>query len=152
VGLKPFLMTSGSKGLHLLVPLRREQGQGFDQVRGFAHDCSRVLARRRPEDYTLEQRKDQRAGRVFLDYLRNGYGQTAVAPYAVRAKEGAPVATPLDWDELGDSRLHPRRYNLDNLFRRLAQKPDPFGQLARHARSLEAPRRRLEAVMAEAGL
>lgn len=152
VGLTPYLMTTGSKGLHLVVPLRRAEGQEHRQVRDFAHDCARLLVKRRPGDYTLEQRKDKRGRRVFLDYLRNGYGQTAVAPYSVRGREGAPVAAPLDWDELSDSRLHPRRYNLDNLFRRLAQKPDPFHDLARHARSLEKPRRRLDRVLAEAGV
>ena len=70
---------------------------------------------------------------TYLDIMRNAFGQTAVAPYAVRAKPGAPVATPLDWNEVNDADIGPRRYRVDNLFRRLGQKDDPWADMAHHA-------------------
>ncbi len=129
LGLPTFLMTTGSKGFHVVVPLRRRES--FDQVRSFARGLSRRLAADDPERLTVEPRKAQRAGRVFLDYLRNGYAQTSVAPYAVRARPGAPVATPVGWDELDG--LDPRRYTVRNLFRRLARKEDPWAGIANYA-------------------
>jgi bifunctional non-homologous end joining protein LigD len=122
LGLTTRIMTTGSKGFHVVVPLDRSRS--FDEVRDAAHRCSGLLAERQPERLTVEQRKSKRSGRVFLDYLRNAYGQTTVAPYAVRAKPGAPVAVPIDWDELGDT--EPQTYTLGNVFRRLGQKDDPW--------------------------
>jgi bifunctional non-homologous end joining protein LigD len=132
LGLPTFLMTTGSKGFHVVVPLARRET--FDQVRGFARTLARRLAEGDPERLTVEPRKAKRAGRVFLDYLRNGYAQTTVAPYAVRPRPGAPVATPVDWDELDG--LDPRRYTVANLFRRLAQKEDPWAGIGDRATGL----------------
>jgi bifunctional non-homologous end joining protein LigD len=141
LGLVAFVMTSGSKGLHLHVPLDRETD--FDAVRAFATDAADLLVERHPGRLTREQRKAKRGDRVYLDVLRNAYAQTTVAPYAVRARAGAPVATPLSWDELGRADLHPRRYGLRNLFRRMAQKDDPWKGMDRHARGLRGPARAL---------
>ena len=141
LGLVAFVMTSGSRGLHLHVPLDRETD--FDGVRAFAIDAADLLVARHPGRLTREQRKAKRGDRVYLDVMRNAYAQTTVAPYAVRAREGAPVATPLSWDELGRSDLHPRRYGLRNLFRRMAQKDDPWMGMDRHARGLDGPARLL---------
>ena len=144
VGLAPFVMTSGSRGLHVHVPLDGEAD--FDRVRGFAKDAADLLVSRHPERLTREQRKAERGDRVFLDVMRNAYGQTAVAPYAVRAREGAPVATPLEWDELGRSGMHPRRYDLGNLFQRLSRKEDPWKEMERRGRGLGDPSRELERI------
>ena len=103
VGLAPYVMTTGSKGLHVAVPLKL--GASFDAVRDFARELATYVADQHADSYTLEPRKEKREQRLFLDYLRNGYGQTAVVPYAVRAKAGAAIATPLDWEELSDSSL-----------------------------------------------
>jgi bifunctional non-homologous end joining protein LigD len=81
-------------------------------------------------------------------YLRNAYAQNSVAPYAVRAKAGAPVATPLDWDELLDSALHSQTYTVENIFRRLGQKEDPWRRMMDQARSLHEARERLEEMVA----
>lgn len=135
MGLVPFVMTTGSKGLHVVAPLDRSAD--FDEVRAFVRQLADELARREPERLTTETRKDQRQGRVFLDYLRNAYAQTGVAPYTVRAKPGAPVATPLDWVELADPRLHSQSYTLRNIFRRLGQKADPWQDMRDHARALK---------------
>jgi len=79
--------------------------------------------------------------RVFLDYLRNAQGQAAVAPYAVRARQGAPVATPLQWDEVWQKSLRPQRYRIDNLFRRLGQTDDPWADISRHTQALPTSER-----------
>ncbi|MFW6135281.1 MAG: non-homologous end-joining DNA ligase [Chloroflexota bacterium] len=150
LGLVPFVMTTGSRGAHVVVPLDRSAD--FDTVRAFAKDVGKLLAQRHPEDLTVEFRKDARGGRLFLDPLRNAYGQNSVAPYAIRAKPGAPVATPVDWDELSDPDLHSQTYTVRNTFRRLGQKQDPWKNYMGHARALSEPRGRLDEAMAEEGV
>ena len=137
LGLVPFVKTTGSRGLHVAVPLAGDST--FDETRAFARDVAAVLVASDPDRLTTEVRKAKRGGRVFVDVLRNGYAQTAVAPYTVRARPGAPVATPLDWDEV-NARLDPRRYTIRNLFRRLGRKPDPWRDMAASARPLEPAR------------
>jgi len=137
VGLTPYVMTTGSKGLHVAVPLKPKAS--FDNVRDFARDLATFIVEQQPDRYTTEPRKEKRRQRLFLDYLRNGYGQTAVVPYAVRAKSGAPIATPLDWDELSDGSLASSRYTMRNIFRRFGQKDDPWADMDRHARELTTP-------------
>lgn len=139
--LTSFVQTTGSRGLHVIVPLDREAD--FDEVRQFSHRVCRYLSERHSRLMTVEQRKDKRGNRVFLDDLRNAYGQTSVAPYAVRARPGAPIATPLTWDEMGAHSLTPRKYRLDNIFRRLGQRQDPWADIARHAQGLGEAKRRL---------
>lgn len=138
--LPTFVKTTGSKGLHVLVPLDRRAD--FDAVRDFARQAMELLAARRPDALTVEVRKNKRKGRVFLDVARNAYAQTAVAPYSVRPLPGAPVATPLAWDEIG--RVEARSFTVKNLFRRLGRIDDPWKDLRRHATGLAGARRRLE--------
>ncbi len=144
LGLPSRVMTTGSRGLHVVIPL--DQTADFDRVRSFAKSVAHTLARRDPERLTIETRKNKRRGRLFLDYLRNSYAQHSVAPYAVRAISGAPVATPLEWDELGDSDLHSQSYTIRNIFRRLGQKPDAWEGILDQGSSLEEPERLLEAM------
>ena len=103
LGLTSFVKTTGSRGLHVLVPLNGRED--FDAVREFARQVAGVLAAAEPELVTVEQRKDARGDRIYADIMRNGYAQTAVAPYSVRARPGAPVAVPLHWDEVTDPEL-----------------------------------------------
>jgi bifunctional non-homologous end joining protein LigD len=145
VGLQSFVMTTGSRGLHVAVPL--DATEDFDNVRQFARDVAGLVADRNPERFTVETRKNKRRGRLFLDYLRNSYAQTAVPPYAVRARAGAPVATPLTWDEAGASGLNPRKYNIKNIFRRLGQKGDAWSGMMRHAAGLRRPRKNLDTLL-----
>jgi bifunctional non-homologous end joining protein LigD len=105
---------------------------------------ARQLARACPDELTTEQRKDRRGDRIYLDVMRNAHGQTAVMPYAVRALPGAPVATPLDLDELDDARLDPRRWHIGNIRRRLGQKDDPWSDIGRHGVTVERARRSLD--------
>lgn len=142
VGLLAYVQTSGSRGLHVHSPLDRSAD--FDTARAFAKDLASLLEKRHPESLTTAQRKKKRSGRIYLDVARNAYGQTAVLPYSVRAKPEAPVATPLNWDELGVSDLHPRRYTIENLFRRLGRVEDPWKGMGRHGRSLKGPREALD--------
>ncbi|MGD9736014.1 MAG: non-homologous end-joining DNA ligase [Solirubrobacterales bacterium] len=139
LGLDPHLMTTGSRGYHVVAPLDREAG--FEESRAFARSVARMLADREPLRFTVEQRKRNRGDRIYLDVGRNSYAQTGVAPYAVRGLPGAPVATPLEWDEL--SRAEPRRFTAHNLFRRLARKQDPWAEIDRRAGSIAAASARL---------
>lgn len=138
LGLESALKTTGSRGYHVVVPLRREAG--FDDVRAFARDAAQVLVDRDPDLLTPEARKDRRGDRVLVDVQRNGYGQTAVPPYAVRARPGAPVATPLTWDELG--RVEPDQHTVRSIGRRLARGGDRWAALPR-PQSLGRARERL---------
>jgi bifunctional non-homologous end joining protein LigD len=120
--LRSFPKTTGGRGLHVLVPLRR--GANQEQVRLAAHSVSQELARRSPATITVQARKTDRQNRVFADWLRNAFGQTIVAPYSVRCRPGAPVSTPLLWDEVSP-RLDPSRFNLRTIERRL-ETADPW--------------------------
>jgi bifunctional non-homologous end joining protein LigD len=139
VGLTPYLKSSGSKGYHLAVPLDRSTD--FDTTRAFARSVAEHVASRDPDRFTVEQRKAKRKGRVYIDVMRNGYLQTTIPPYGVRALPGAPVAVPLDWDELGGA--EPQAYTIGNVFRRLAQRNDPWMDMERGARSIRDPDRLL---------
>jgi bifunctional non-homologous end joining protein LigD len=146
IGLPPFLKTTGSRGFHIAVPLDR--GASFDVARGLARDVSRLAASRDPGRLTVEMRKAKRGRRLFVDWLRNGYAQTAVPPYAVRARPGAPVAAPIEWDELG--RVESQTFTVANIHRRLGAKGDPWRGMRRHARGLSGPRRRLDQLLERA--
>jgi bifunctional non-homologous end joining protein LigD len=93
------------------------------------------VAKENPGKFTVEMSKEKRDKRLFLDYLRNSYGQTSVPPYAVRARRGAPVATPLEWHEL-DEGVTSQSYNMGNLFKRLSKKGDPWKGIMDDARPL----------------
>ena len=140
---------TGSKGLHVTVPL--DHREGFDAVRDFARSAMELLAARHPDDLTTEQRKDKRRGRVYLDAGRNAYGQTAVAPWSVRPRPGAPVAAPVSWDDVEGGGLGPRDYTVKNVFRSLGQRDDPWSGWRRRARSLNAARERLARLREEEG-
>jgi bifunctional non-homologous end joining protein LigD len=131
-GLTPYAMTSGSRGIHVVAPLRR--GPDSNTVRERAGELAEEVAGRLPDQLTTSWRKEGRGGRVLVDAARNTYAQTAVAPYAVRAKPGAPVATPLFWDEVEDA--DPRRWTLRGVPERLEARGDPWEGIAAAAASL----------------
>ena len=132
--LKAWVKTTGSEGFHVVVPLDRKWG--FDEVRDFADDLSLLLVRRYPEKLTLEQRKKKRGNRIYMDTFRNSYGATSVAPYSVRARPEAPIATPVDWEEV-EAGADPRDWTIKNIFRRLGQKDDPWQGMMDDAQSLD---------------
>ncbi|WP_412075320.1 non-homologous end-joining DNA ligase [Streptomyces sp. col6] len=108
--LPSLVMTTGSRGLHVVVALDRRDD--FDDVRAFARAVADALVARQPDRFTTEARKKTRGDRLYLDVQRNAYAQTAVAPYAVRARPGAPVAAPLAWEDVDDPALDARRWTL----------------------------------------
>lgn len=147
LGLRAYVKTTGSRGAHVVVPLDRSAA--FPAVREFARDLAALLASRHPDELTVEVRKAKRRGRLYLDVGRNAYGQTAVAPYAVRARRGAPVAMPIAWSELQDGRLNARTFDTDAVVARVSRnETDPWAGMGRHARALAGPRRRLRAQLA----
>jgi bifunctional non-homologous end joining protein LigD len=144
VGLTSFVQTTGSRGLHVWVPLDR--AAPFDEMREIASNLADALVARVPDERTTAQRKANRGDRVFIDIARNAYGQTVVAPYSVRTRPEASVATPLHWDELDSPDLEPRRYTVQNMFRRLGQKPDPWAGIEQRAQKLAPVRKKLAAL------
>ncbi|GAA3953950.1 non-homologous end-joining DNA ligase [Streptomyces marokkonensis] len=136
------LMTTGSRGLHVVVPLSARQE--FDAVREFARDVAAVLAAAHPDRLTAAVRKKDRGERLYLDIQRNAYAQTAVAPFTVRARPGAPVATPISWDQLEDPALHARRWTIADVVDQARTRPWA-GAMSR-ARTLGPARRRLNAL------
>jgi bifunctional non-homologous end joining protein LigD len=133
-GLAPYAMTSGSRGIHVVAPLRR--GPDSNTVRTVAGEMADEVAARLPDQLTTSWRKAGRGGRVLVDAARNTYAQTAVAPYAVRAKPGAPVATPLAWEELSAKDLSPRRWTLRDVPARLEERGDPWAGIGSAAAPL----------------
>ena len=115
LGLKTFPLLSGGKGIHVVAPL--DASKDWPTVKSFAERFTRAIAEAEPETFTANIRKVERKGRIFLDWLRNQRGATAVMPFSARAREGAPVAAPVAWEELDRYRrrqsLHdPRRRSI----------------------------------------
>ena len=122
LGLPAFLKTTGGKGMHVVVPLLRRHGWAV--VKAFAHALARSVVQDAPRAYTTNPSKAARRGKVYLDYLRNSRGATAIANYSTRARPGAPVSVPLTWNELG---TRSDAWRVDNLVQHLAQRPgDPW--------------------------
>jgi bifunctional non-homologous end joining protein LigD len=136
------LMTTGSRGLHVVVPI--SGGHDFDEAREFARDVADVLAAAHPGLLTTAARKKDRGDRLYLDVQRNAYAQTAVAPYTVRARPGAPVATPLSWDQLDAPDVDARRWTVADAMEQA--RTDPWADLPARGRSLGPARRRLDAL------
>lgn len=142
LGLHPFIMTTGSRGLHVVVPLKRQYE--FAWVRGFARDIADYLVNQDPKHLTIEMSKAKRGKRLFIDTIRNSYAATGVAPYAIRAHPGAPVATPIEWDELKERNFDSQIYNIKNVFKRLKEHGDAWKGIDKHTQSLTAARKKLD--------
>lgn len=140
LGLANYVMTSGSRGLHIWVPLKETP---MEEVHGFVNGVAEVLVKRDPDLLTTEFMKEARGDRIYVDVGRNRPAQHAVSPYSVRAKPGAPVATPLDWDEVADPKLGPQSYTLRTVRDRLDQ-TDPWRDMKRHAKSLGPAQKALD--------
>lgn len=134
LGLAPFVKTTGSRGLHVLAPLDAQAN--FDAVHAFARRVAAELVTQDPDRLTTEFRKQARRGRLFIDTARNGYAQTAAAPYAVRARPGAPLAMPIPWSEVASASLRPDGYTLRNVWRRIARRKDPWAGMEEAAGSV----------------
>jgi bifunctional non-homologous end joining protein LigD len=136
-----YLKSTGSRGLHIVVPL--DGAQDFEAVRGFARTVAELLVERDPTRFTLEIHKAKRGRRVFVDINRNAYAQTAVAPYSVRARDGAPIAMPLAWSDLRELSFRPDGITVRTVFDHLGEATDPWKDFRRRAVSLEQARHRV---------
>ncbi|MGB6603767.1 MAG: non-homologous end-joining DNA ligase [Steroidobacteraceae bacterium] len=134
LGLECFVRTSGGKGLHVVVPLRPTAA--WNRVHGFARALAEDLAQDEPRRFLAVATRARRRGRIFLDYQRNARGSTAVCSYSLRNRPGAPLATPLSWDELPRVRA-PDQFRFGNIARRLARlDADPWAAIERVGQSL----------------
>jgi len=146
LALSPFLKTTGSRGLHLVLALDRKLE--FEEVRSIAYAIAQEMVRRYPELVTTEMLKKNRGSRLFLDVNRNGTAQTAVPAFALRAIDGAPVAMPITWEELEDPKLNARSFHIKNAVQRMESIEDPWKGFAKSVRSLRAAAKRLPRVAA----
>jgi bifunctional non-homologous end joining protein LigD len=127
-GLESFVKTTGGKGLHVCVPI--EPDLSWDQAKDFSGRIAQALAEHEPERYVATVSKAKRKGKIFIDYLRNGRGATFIAPYSTRARENAPIAVPLEWDEL-TPRFSPSQFSVRTVKQRLERlEHDPFERMA----------------------
>ncbi len=140
LGLESFVKTSGGKGLHVMVPLAVKHD--WDEVKEFSSSVAEALVAAGPRLFTAKMAKSERSRKIFIDYLRNGPGATTVAAYSVRARKGAPVSTPLHWDEVG-GRLKPTSFHAGNVARRLeGLHSDPWKTFRRTSQTLTAAMKR----------
>ena len=116
--LVPYAKVSGSRGIHIIAPLKRTRTA--DEIRAGSQVLADRVAEENPDTLTTAWRKEKRGGRILVDVARNTYGQTVVAPYAVRALPGAPVAMPVTWEEVADPALHPQQFKLREIADRVA--------------------------------
>lgn len=133
---KSFTNTTGSSGLHVVIML--DLSADFDESRSFGQTFGDYLSEKHSDVFTTASRKEKRDGKLYFDVQRNAYAQTAVVPYSIRPIEGAPIATPLDWDELNSKSICAQTYHLANIKKRLSQKDDPWKDIKNHTYSIES--------------
>ena len=129
LGLTSFVKTTGGKGLHVILPI--EPVGDWREAKAFAKGFSELMAADAPDRYLTKISKAEREGRIFIDYLRNDPTSTAVGPYSTRSRAGAPVATPLEWDEVAEG-LDPKRFTVETVPERLRLRArDPWADIGR---------------------
>jgi bifunctional non-homologous end joining protein LigD len=138
IGLASLAMVTGGKGVHVVVPLVRRTGG--DEAKAFAEAVARALADDEPDRFTATMSKARRKGRIFVDWLRNQRGATAIAPYSTRARDGAPVATPVSWSEL-KSIDRANSFRIADVVERLGE-PDPWADAGDIRQSITAKMRK----------
>jgi bifunctional non-homologous end joining protein LigD len=144
LGLKTFVKTTGGKGLHLVIPIVRRHD--WDDVKTFCRLVASLVVKFDPHHYTVNMSKAQRPGKIFIDYLRNAWEATAIAPYSPRARPGATVAVPLTWEELDDLPSG-SEYTTRNLSERLSRlKRDPWAAMKSIRQGLSEPMKKLRLV------
>lgn len=127
IDLQSFVKLTGGKGLHVVAPLSPRRA-GWDEVKQFTHQVALAFAERYPERYLAKMSKAARRGKIFIDYLRNDRGSTAIAPYSTRAKPNAPLAMPIAWSELS-AHVHADHWQIQNVAKRLRSRKDPWRAL-----------------------
>lgn len=131
-----YVMTTGSKGVHVVVPLNAKST--YDEAVKVGGKLSHFMVAENKEIFTTARLKEKRGDKLFFDVQRNAYAQTSVAPYSLRASETAPVATPLAWHELSDKNIHAQSFNIVNIKSRIDHTKDPWAGFKRHAVSLNS--------------
>ncbi|MGF9756498.1 non-homologous end-joining DNA ligase [Microvirga sp. 0TCS3.31] len=142
LGLESFVKTTGGKGLHVVVPLKPKAT--WNEALAFSRGIAEAMAADEPDRYTTTSVKQEREGRIFIDYLRNNREASAVAPYSTRSRPGAPVATPIAWEELSPN-LRPNGFTVENLGKRLTSlRKDPWAGIGKIDQVLpeQSPRKR----------
>src|SRR5262245_48588843 len=142
LGLPGYVKTSGADGIHVVAPITRRST--FEQTYHFAEGASRLLEQRHPGKLTTEWLKKKREG-VLVDHRQNGWGKTIASVYSVRPKPGAPVSTPLHWDELTPD-VRPRDFTMDIALRRIDERGDLFAPVLEDPRPLAPAQRALDAL------
>jgi bifunctional non-homologous end joining protein LigD len=136
IGLESFVKTTGGKGLHVVAPVMPKLG--WDAIKEFSKWVAERFVAAYPDRFTSNMAKRARSGRIYIDYLRNGRGATAIAPYSARARAGAPVATPLFWEEV-EKGVKPDGFTVTSLPQRLAKlKSDPWAEMPKLRQSIGA--------------
>ena len=139
--IESFCKTTGGKGLHVVAPLKRDVD--WAELKTFTKKIAANFATAAPDRFTINPLKRERSDRIYLDYLRNDRGSTAVAPYVVRARPGATISLPLDWNEV-NAQLDPSRYTLASVPKLLAsRKNDPWAGMTKHRQTIAAAQRAL---------
>jgi len=124
LGLESYVKTTGGKGLHVCVPVTRRVS--WDEAKEFCRGLTELMVRLNPQAYVATMSKSQRTGKIFIDFFRNGRGATFIAPYSTRARDGAPVAMPLAWDELSPE-IGADHFHVRNAMKRMAHlSEDPW--------------------------
>jgi bifunctional non-homologous end joining protein LigD len=139
MGLVSFAKTTGGKGLHVVVPLQRKAT--WAEVKEFARAFAESVVEAAPSMFTANPLKRLRKGKIFVDYLRNDKGSTAVAPYSVRAREGAPVSMPMPWSEITE-KLAPQRFTLRTVPALISKRADPWRDMSKTRQTITARARR----------
>lgn len=134
-GIKSYPKTSGATGLQVYVPL--EPRYTYKQVQDFTHFFSAVVVDAFPKKATIVRQVKGRGGKLYMDYLQNIRGKTIVAPYSVRPRAGAPVSTPLNWDEVAGGRVNQKDYNIETIFDRLQKVGDPFSGVIEEKQNID---------------
>ena len=143
--LNAYVMTSGSEGLHIAVPILPDKT--FNEIHLFAKQVATYACHLYPKEFTTAIRKNKREGRLYIDFMRNSYAQTSVSPFSIRAIEKAPIATPLSWHELDDTSLNAQTYTIHSIIKRLEVKSNPWEDFERHARSIDSANKKLETLV-----
>ncbi len=146
LSLNGYPKTSGSKGVHVVVPL--DSRNDYKSVRRFAEVIARLAVHSMGDLATIERGMEKRKGKIYIDYLQNGFGKTIVSPYCLRPRPGAPVSTPLTWSEVSAS-LRPQAFNIRSIFRRLKVKGDPFKPLLTEKQSLQDALQQLDNLLSD---
>ena len=141
LSLRWFVKTTGGKGLHFVVPLTRRHT--WAEAKAFARGIAEVLAAQAPALFTSTASRDARVGRIYVDYLRNAEGATAIAAYSLRARARLPVAMPVAWDDLAGRDIRGPHFNIDNVDAIVTRRVDPWADYDRSRQTISAAMRRM---------